>query len=275
MNKFKKQTAVGIITCNREEFFKKAIASIDRDAVDKIFVVNNGAAYASYPDGINVIQSHRNPTVVGIGKNNALREMSNAGYEYIFLMEDDVFIKDNNVFEKYILTAADSGLWAGQLSYGLHGGVGGGNVANDGSPIKRATVQYTKYKVDLYHNSFAAFVLYHKSTLKHIGYMDERYLNAAEHLDHYYKAFLKKLGSNYWWFPDIENSSEYIEDQSPNHENSVIRLGETFKTDFVYSWQLFKEKFGMMPHEVKDVDNDAILDKLYSLEKHYARKDLI
>jgi hypothetical protein len=275
MNRFKKQTAVAIITCNREDFFEKAVNSIDRECVDRIYVINNGAAYKKYPDGVEVIQAHRNPTVVGIGKNVALREMSNAGYEYLFVMEDDVFVKNNDVFEKYIVTAADSGLWAGQLSYGLHGGVGGGNVSNDGTPLKVATVQYTKNKVDLYKNSYAAFVLYHRNTLKHIGYMDERYLNAAEHLDHYYKAFLKNLGNYYWYFPDIENSFEYLEDQAPNHENSFIRNSETFKHDFSYSWQLFKEKFGIMPHEVKEADKDAVLDKLYLLEKHYARKDLL
>lgn len=275
MNKFQKQTAVAIITCNRVEFFKKAVDSIDRKAVDKIYVVNTGTAYESYPDDITLLQCIRNPTVVGIGKNMALREMNNAGYDYIFLMEDDIIIKDNKVFEEYILTAADSGLWSGQLSYGLHGGVGGGNVTNDGLPIKRATVKYDTRKVDLYQNSFAAFTLYHRNTLKIVGYMDERYLNAAEHLDHYYLSYLKNLGNNYWYFPDIENSSDYIEDQAPNHENSVIRTNPSFKNDFIYSWQLFKEKFGIMPHEVKDVGKDAVLDKLYTLEKHYSRKELL
>lgn len=275
MNKFKEKTAVAIITCNREEYFKKAIDSIDRNAVDRIYVVNNGKAYESYPDGVVVLQAQRNPTVVGIGKNSALRQMMNDGYDYLFLMEDDVKIKNNNVFEKYILTAADSGLWAGQLSYGLHGGAGGGNVADDGTPVKRHVIQYTKHKVDLYRNSFAAFVLYHRNTLNFIGLMDERYLNSAEHLDHYYKAFIKNLGNFYWYFPDIENSFEYLEDIDTNHEGSCIRKGSTFKEDFSYSWQLFKEKWKMFPHEVSDVSPAVMFDKLSLLEKYYARKDLL
>jgi hypothetical protein len=275
MNKFKNKTAVAIITCNREDYFKRAFKSIDPEAVSRIYVVNNGAPYKEYPDNSIILQSKRNPTVVGIGKNSALREMKKAGYDYLFLMEDDIIIKDNKVFEKYILTAADSGLWAGQLSYGLHGGVGGGNVTAEGAPIKKATIQYDKHKVDLYRNSFAAFTLYHAKTLDHLGYMDERYLNSAEHLDHYFRAFIKNLGNHYWYFPDIENSFEYIEDIDTNHEGSCIRKNPTFAADFSYSWQLFKEKFGVFPHEVKDVEPEVMLDKLALIERHHARKDLL
>jgi hypothetical protein len=275
MNKFKDKTALAIITCNREDYFQKAVASVNRDAIGKLYVVNNGDQLKDLPPDTTLLQAKRNPTVVGIGKNSALRQMVADGYEYLFLMEDDVLVKNNEVFERYILTAADSGLWAGQLSYGLHGGVGGGNVANDGSPIKRHVIKYDKYKVDLYQNSFAAFVLYHASTLKHIGYMDERYLNSAEHLDHYYKAFLKNLGNFYWYFPDIENSFEYLEDIDTNHEGSCIRKSPSFKSDFSYSWQLFKEKYKLLPHEVREASPEQMLDKLALLEKHYARKDLL
>ena len=169
----------------------------------------------------------------------------------------------------------DSGLWAGQLSYGLHGGIAGGNVNQDGTANKRATVQYTKHKVDLYRNSFQAFTLYHAQTLQHLGYMDERYINAAEHLDHYLVAYKKGLGSNYWWFPDIEDSFNYIQDQDSNHERSAIRHQKTFNKDFSYSWQLFKSKFGMMPHQIEDVTQVDVLGRLEELERQFSKKDLL
>lgn len=273
MNKFKKQTAVAIITCNREDFFKKAANSINRDAVDKVYIVNNGAPCKEYPPDVTIIQSNRNPTVVGIGKNTALRQMANDGYEYLFLMEDDTEILDNNIFQYYIECAADSGIW--YLNYGIHGGIGGGNVNPDATPNKRATVQYTKHKIDLYKNSLAAFTFIHKKMLKHGGYMDERYLNAAEHLDVERIFSNKKLLPGYWWFPDAFNSFEYIKDQDQNHENSTIRKSETFIHDFKYSWSLFKERHGCFPHEIPDISQEEILDKLFILEKNYARKELL
>lgn len=275
LNKFKNKTAVAIITCNREEFLHQAVESIDRDAVGEIFVVNAGGHLKKRPEGVKIVQCNRNPTVVGIAKNIALREMKKHGYEFLFLMEDDVKVKNNNVFQKYIETAMDSGLWAGQLSYGVHGGVGGGNVAPDGTPLKRLTVQYTHHKVDLYRNSFQAFTLYHANVLNQIGYFAENYLNAAEHLDHYYTAYLKGLGCNYWYFPDIENSFEYLEDIDANHSNSVIRNSKDFTTNFSTSWGLFKDKFNCYPHEVTDSSVEEVNERLNLIEQNYSQKSLI
>lgn len=274
-NRFKEKTAVAIITCNREEFLHQAVESIDRDAVGEIFVVNAGNHLKKRPEGVKVVQCNRNPTVVGIAKNIALREMKKSGYEFLFLMEDDVKVKNNNVFQKYIETAMDSGLWAGQLSYGVHGGVGGGNVAPDGTPLKRLTVQYTHHKVDLYRNSFQAFTLYHANVLNQIGYFAENYLNAAEHLDHYYTAYLKGLGCNYWYFPDIENSFEYLEDIDANHSNSVIRNSKDFTTNFSTSWGLFKDKFNCYPHEVADSSVEEVNERLNLIEQNYSQKSLL
>jgi hypothetical protein len=275
INRFKEKTALAIITCNREEFLHKVLSSIDKNSVGEIFVINAGNRLENKPEDVKVIQCNRNPTVVGIAKNIALREMKKNGYEFLFLMEDDVLVKNNKVFEKYIETAMDSGLWAGQLSYGVHGGVGGGNVNDEGIPLKRLTVQYGTHKVDLYRNSFHAFVLYHANTLNHIGYFSENYLNAAEHLDHYYTAFLKGLGCNYWYFPDIENSFDYLEDIDHNHGNSVIRNSTEFTSNFSTSWGIFKEKFNFYPHEVSNSSIEEVQTRLNLLEQNYSQKHLL
>ena len=274
-NRFKAQTAVAIITCNREAFLHETLESIDRNAVGKIYIVNAGAPFLYIPEGVSVIQCQRDPTVVGIAKNIALREMKNAGFEYLFLIEDDVKVKDNAVFEKYIETAMDSGLWAGQLSYGVHGGQAGGNVDEAGNPLKRLVVQYGKHKVDLYRNSFHAFVLYHANTLAHIGYMNESYINAAEHLDHYFHSFHRGLGCNFWYFPDIENSYDYLEDQDGNHNHSVIRKSADFRKNFSTSWGIFKEKYHVYPHEVKDSTVEQVTERLNFIEQHYSQKQFL
>lgn len=274
MNKFKDQTIVGIVTCNRKDFFEKAIASIDRDAVKKIFVVVAGDDYGSYPEDVTVLKCKRNPTVVGIAKNILWREMFQSGEEFIFTMEDDIVITDNSVFQKYIETAMDSGIW-GQLSYGTHGGVAGGAVKPDGSANKRATVRFTKHEVDLYYNSFAAFTFTHRNIIKHMGYHDERYLNAAEHIDYYQRIAQKGLGLPMYAFPDIKDSYLYISDIESNHENSVIRNNPEFLKNFQYSWSLFKNKFGQFPTHMENPTNETVLGIMETLEANYAKKDLI
>lgn len=279
MNKFKDNTIVGIVTCNRKDYFDKLVKSIDRTCVKKIYVVIAGDDYKDYPEDVEILRCKRNPTVVGAAKNILWRKMREDGAEFLFTLEDDIVITDNAVWQAYIETAMDSGIW-GSLAYGLHGGIAGGNVNPDGTPAKRATVKYTKYEVDFYWHSFAALTFMHSNMLKHVGYMSEEYLNAAEHLDHYCRVaglVGKKivLGTPMYAFPDIKDSFNYIVDQSTNHENSVIRSSPEFLKNFQTSWQIFKTKFGAFPTHMPKVTNESLLGILEELEKAYARKDLL
>ena len=41
---------LGVITYNREEFFKKCFESIDSNYIDELVVVNDGTPYKEYVD---------------------------------------------------------------------------------------------------------------------------------------------------------------------------------------------------------------------------------
>lgn len=280
INKFKDQTAIIIITCKRQKFLENLVASIDREVASKIYIVIAGKdqenPYDRYPKDVEILLCKRNPTVVGIAKNIGLRAAKNDGYKYLFLLEDDILIKDNKVFEEYILTAADSGLWSAQLSYGLHGGIRGNNVALDGTPKKRASVKYTQKVVDFYLHSFQAFTLIHTDCLNDGGYYDERFLNAAEHLSQHDKFFRRTIGLPMFWHADIENSHLYITDQDANHESSVIRKNtQEFEKNFQYSWQLFKDMHGYYPQHAPRVSQEDVMKILEDLESRFSKKDLL
>lgn len=276
INKFKQDTAIIIITCNREEFFQNLVKSIDSESAAKIYIVNAGDRYTEYPDNVEVIFPKRNPTVVGIAKNIGLRRAKQDGYKYLFLVEDDVVIRDNKVWEEYIKTAADSGLWTAQLSYGTHGGIFGGNVDTDGSPKRRAVVEYTTTKVDLYLYSFQAFTLIHSDHLTESVYFKESYSNAAEHLDQHQTIFLKEhKGLPIMWHPDIHNSFLYISDQDTNHVSSVIRKSPDFEKNFSNAWGEFKERFGYYPQNAPVFSQDDVLAMMGDIEGNFAEKNLL
>jgi hypothetical protein len=124
------------------------------------------------------------------------------------VVEDDVKIVDNKVWERYIETACDSGLIHFQLSYGTHGGVAGGSVNPDGTPNKAHVVQYSKNQVDIYNNSFAAFSVGHRSTLQQFGggnLFREDFINAAELLYSHHLMFTRGMGTPFHYFADIYN----------------------------------------------------------------------
>lgn len=284
LNRFKEKCIVGIVTCNRKEMFETCYNSIDKDAVDKIIVVNAGERYDSYPDDLEVIFPKRSPIVVGIAKNLVLREMYNAKnvngepYEWFFLVEDDVKIVNNKVWERYVETACDSGLVHFQLSYGTHGGVVGGSVNPDGSPNKAHIVKYSKNEVDFYSNSFAAFSIGHRSTLQQFGggnMYREDFINAAEHLYAHHLMFKRGMGTPFHYFADIHNSFEYIQDQDENHNKSAIRNNPEFMNNFLYSWKLFKSLTGKMPNELEKMSPISLMGCLENLEKLYSNKFVI
>ena len=198
--KYTDKLAIGIVTCNRQEFFNNLINSIDQEFSDKLYVVNSGQKYTEYSDNIKVHQCVRNPTVVGIAKNILLRNMlqNSPNAEWFFVLEDDITIIDNKVFDEYIDTAKVSGLIHGQLSYGLHGLYS--NVKQDGTPDTKYLVNYNSKNVAVYKESFAAFTLFHRSTFSNLGpnLFDERYLNAAEHLDLHHRCYKSGLGTPFW-----------------------------------------------------------------------------
>ncbi len=281
LNRFSEETAIGIITCNRVEYVTQLLKSID-SSVGSIYLINSGDPFPMNLENLDTfdkvfkyIKTEKSPTPVGIAKNLALRNMRHDGFKYLFLIEDDVMIKNNKVFEKYIETAADSGLWAGQLSYGTHGGTVGGNVKGNGEPNVIDSVKYDSHSVDLYPQGLQAFTLYHANVIKIIGYMDEYYVNAGEHLDHYYSAFLKGIGNYFWYFPDIENSSDYLQDIDSGHSGSVIRSSNKWKDNQKKAWAWFRRKYNYFPTQIPQSSKDKILARLEFIEKNYAQKNLI
>ena len=92
---------LGIITCNREDFYTKCYDSIPKDVVNSLVTVNDGKPYDKPPPTGAYLQHEQNKGV-GISKNEALQHLLDEGCEHIFLIEDDILIKDKIVFEKYI-----------------------------------------------------------------------------------------------------------------------------------------------------------------------------
>ena len=91
---------VGIVTCDRPEFFTKCRDSIKDDTFDHIIVINDGFDEVVDPRSEVIKTSGREG--VGKGKNKALKYLHGQGCDYFFLLEDDMIILDNRVFAKYI-----------------------------------------------------------------------------------------------------------------------------------------------------------------------------
>jgi GT2 family glycosyltransferase len=276
---------VGIVTCNRQDYFEKCISSVPE--VDTIAVVNDGEPYTSevYPSKIKNIEQHTKNKSVGVSKNELMRYLIQDGCEHIFLMEDDMEILKSEVFEKYINAAKASGIW--HLNYGpgspynreqdpeiLKMDLAGRHLlSNTSKPKPRLIVDYGHdNKIALYQHSVAMFTYFHRGVIKNIGYHDEHFTNAWEHVELTYRIIKAGLHPPFWWFADIADSTEYLREIEGAIQNSVIaKDNEQWKKNVTEGAMWYQHLHGHFPAQVADTDPSAVQIILKSIKTNYAK----
>ena len=129
---------IGIVTCNRPSFFVKCLRSMPDNYT--IVVVNDGVNFDA--NDLAKLKTEKqftyihNTTNIGVGKskNKLFKELLEDGCDHIFLVEDDIIVKDHNVFDKYIEARNITGIQ--HFNFGYHGPANKGGVSG-GSPQPR------------------------------------------------------------------------------------------------------------------------------------------
>jgi len=97
---------LGIVTCNRPDFLSKCIESIDLEKLDVKAIVNDGTIDVKH-QSFHIMHNKEN-LGVGKSKNKLLKYLRSQDCDYIFLLEDDMIVHDNIVFQKYIYASKRS-----------------------------------------------------------------------------------------------------------------------------------------------------------------------
>jgi glycosyltransferase involved in cell wall biosynthesis len=258
---------VGVITCNREEFFKNCINSIP--AVDKLVVVNDGQPYSkeAYPSKVTELIQHEKNKCVGISKNEAMRYLMQNDCQHLFIIEDDMLIKKPDVFEQYLKAASVTGIW--HLNFAYHGPA---NKDQNGNKRPRQVVDYGNgIEIALNPNIVGSFSYYLRGVIKAVGYMDERLKNCWEHVLHTHKIAQLGLHPPFWWFADLANSDDYIAEQACSEVNSVIRKTPEWQKNMREGMELYKYLMGDYPTKTMDTPPDRVLQILEQIRKNYAK----
>jgi len=264
------KVGVGIVTYNRQHFFKKCFLSVDIDGVDELIIIDDfnidGKCNSENNVDIMWIQSNcrrlddgvPSPEVrlqyndrnlgVGASKNEALTYLLDSGCDHIFLIEDDMLIKDPRVFEKYIEASKVSGIQ--HMMFAYHGPANKNNVSK-GTPTPRLVIFYNDdVSVSLNQHCVGSFCYYTRKSLEDCGLIDEKFKNAFDHVSHSYELALKGYSTPYWWWADLGNSYDYIDEQACSEESSTIKTPERlqeWRENIQISMNYFKEKFGVLP----------------------------
>jgi GT2 family glycosyltransferase len=274
---------VGIITCDRPDYLKGLLKSLDDTNIDCLYIINDGKPLKEHNVHIKLNEKVRlheqTPQRQGVAKakNQALRYLFNDDCDYIFVIEDDVVIKDNNIFQKYIEASKITGIQ--HFNYGpgtpfnrkqdvhfdLHNRH---NLQQESKPDPRLIIDYGDIKVALYTHVAGMLSFFTRNVIEKVGYLDERFFNAWDHVDHTYRIIKAGYHPPFWWFADIENSHEYIGEAEEAINNSAIAKQSQEWIENVYKGrELYLQKHGHYPNQPPLTSKEQVIQVLKEIKK--------
>jgi len=271
----KEKIGIGIVTYNRPEGLKKCIESLldfyaESEEFVTIIVVNDGNKFERWAF-FKCAKLIENETNLGVGKskNKALQYLLNKGCEHIFLIEDDIFIKDPKVFQAYIDASKESGIQ--HFNFSQHGIMNKAGYTNNGKPNSLFTINYKGANVSFFQHCVGAFSYYSRKCLEEVGLLDERYYNACEHVDHTYGIIKAGMHPSFWYFADIENSQDYLGDEPWSLEKSTISSNPNHKQMMADADKIFLEKHHTLPSFVPLVKEVEVLKQIKEIKLKYGQ----
>lgn len=266
---------VGIVTCNRPDFFVKCFRSIPKGL--ELVVVNDGKDFQDWERLLKEKQFtyiHNSQNIgVGKSKNKIFKHLLEKGCTDIFVIEDDILVKDPQVFQEYIKARNITGIQ--HFNFGYHGPANKNGISG-GTPVPRFIVEYPGIKIAINANSVGAFCYYTKEVLEKVGLIDEKFTNAFEHVDHDYRIFKAGYCTPYWNFPDIANSMDYLDEIECSEKSSAIRPREDWMSNIKDGAALFERKHGYAPaweNRVPDTSADNVKKIMKEIYKKYAKQN--
>ena len=282
MNDKKEKIAVGIVTHERISYLKGLLKSLApcEDVIDELVVVNDGKPIDEFKLDFGTWLQNETNQGVAKSKNRAMKHLLDKDCDYIFIIEDDMIIKDKAIFQKYVEAHKVSGIH--------HFNYGPGSPFNRKQTIKdfdlhnrhlldektepnpKLIVDYKVCKIALYEHTVAMFSFFTKTLLKQgLGYMCEDFKNCWEHVSS--KNYIIKAGYHppFWWFADLADSHELIEEAPGAIENSSIAKDKSeWMKDVMAGREIYKNKHGYYPNQPPQYTQEQVIEILKQLKKN-------
>lgn len=277
----KEKIGVGIITHERPDYLNGLVQTIIpcQSYIDELFVVNDGKPIKDFAMPFGTFWQNEKNLGVAKSKNKALSLMLEAGCDYLFLIEDDMLIKDPTVFKQYIEASKVSGI--------QHFNYGPGSPFNrkqtiqnfdlhnrhlldeKSEPNPKLIVDYKTCKIALYEHTVAMFSFFTRGVVEKVGFVPEEYPNCWEHVDHTYQIIKAGYHPPFWWFADLANSHELIEEAPNAIQNSSIAKDKNDWTERVMRGrEIYKTKHGHYPNQPPTFDQAQTISILKKLKEH-------
>ena len=260
----------GITTYRRLEQLTRLCESLPQDVLDALVVVNDDPA-TPLPSRLGRALVINNPRNLGVGKskNVALRWLLGQGAEHFFLFEDDVFIKDPDVFVRYIRAAQLSG-----IQHFNHGPIGPTplNTRQDGVGAPNLRIELdTGHAIECYPSPVAAMSYFTRRCLETVGLYDEDFYNAHEHIDHTLRIIHHGMHPPFGFFADIADSQHFLGgDDWSVQQSSIPKTGDRFAIS-AEADKVFLAKHGLLIGEIRQAGIQEALQALAAIRQRFGK----
>ena len=262
-----KNIGIGIVTCNRQDFYNKCLASIPEDY--SVVTINDGEPIKEPTRENHVFIQNKQNQGVGKSKNILFKNLLERGFEHIFIIEDDMIIKNTDVFNKYIKAREATGIQHFMFAY--HGPANK-NGLSGGPACPRFVVEYPdNLKIAIVQGCVGSFCYYTREVLEKVGFIDEQFLNAFEHVEHSYRIAKAGYTTPYWNWADLADSMDYIGEQMCSEHSSSIRPRNDWRENIIKGIGLFSKKHGYNPawqNCVPDSSREQVIKILKEIKKN-------
>lgn len=257
--------SIGIVipTFNREELFRKVLEPLSDIHQDDgilefdVAIVNDGSHYSRelkyYVNclGFKYIELEENRGV-GYAKNRGLDYiLDNLTCEHIFIIEDDVLIKDKNVFQKYIEFSEFTGV----------------RHLNWNAGVPWSTIQFADtfhgQPVTFYKDYLGSFSYFHRVVFEKFGLFDEGYKNAFEHIDYEYTLARVGVIPPFWYAIDFPHDML----ETIDNGKSTITGEIDYRKNWNMSAEHFKQKWGHFTNVIPMIKPEMVMEHLEKIKQ--------
>lgn len=247
---------VGITTFNKQDYYDILYDSLPLSDIDSLITTNMGSQYSREYKGYWNQWDKDFDNGPAEGRNQNIKYLLENDCDYLFLIEDDMIIKNKNVFAEYISKSIETG-----IKYFIYCSTteGSGSI---GKRTPKFNVKYpNNYNISFYPNMNNDFVCHHKSNFEERLYdTSYRYIFDIEFT--YYHMMTKKITAPFWNFPDISNSDLYVN----NQPGSESRINEQREKKLFEEFTKLKNQIG---YWVTDIPQSEITETKKRLKELY------
>jgi GT2 family glycosyltransferase len=196
--------------------------------------------------------------------------------DFIFIIEDDTIITDQRVFKEYIKASKVTGIQhfnygpgtpfnrVQKQSFDIHNRE---ILDQESAPIPRKIIDYGNLQISLYQHVAGMFSFFTREVIDRVGYMDEDFYNAWEHVEHTYRIIKEGYHPPFWYFADIHNSHKFLSEHKDAIEKSAIsKDSKTFHENVRKGGELYFKKHGHAPNNPPPVTEQSVISFLKTLK---------